>query len=319
MSLGTRAKGRARATPTTVGTVATMAELLPRARARRVVGQVLTWYDGHARDLPWRRPGVGAWPVLVSEFMLQQTPVTRVLAPWAEWVERWPAPRDLAGAPAGDAVRAWGRLGYPRRALRLHQAAVAITEQHDGRVPSDRAALLALPGVGSYTAAAVASFAFGQRHVVLDTNVRRVLTRVAVGVAHPGTAATAAEVRLGERFLPADPARAARWAVASMELGAVVCTARSPRCDGCPVRSLCAWRAAGHPPWAGPPRRGQPYAGTDRQCRGVLLGVLRSSDQPVQADELAGVWPAARQRDRALQSLLADGLVVTTGDRFALP
>ena len=285
-----------------------------------VVSRVLRWYDEHARDLPWRHPAVGAWPVLVSEFMLQQTPVERVLEPWRRWVDRWPRPSALAAAPAGEAVRAWGRLGYPRRALRLHQAATVIAAEHDDEVPADHAQLLRLPGVGSYTAAAVLSFAYGQRHVVLDTNVRRVLARVAAGVAYPGPVPTAAETLLASAYLPRQPARAARWAVASMELGAVVCTARSPRCAECPVRSQCAWRRAGYPAWDGPPRRGQSYAGTDRQCRGVLLGVLRSTDGPVAGDELDRSWPEAEQRMRALQSLVADGLAVPSADgAYVLP
>lgn len=283
------------------------------------VQAVLDWYGTHARDLPWRRPGVSPWAVLVSEFMLQQTPVDRVLEPWVRWLERWPQPADLAGAPAGDAVRAWGRLGYPRRALRLHRAATAITERHGGEVPSEVTDLLALPGVGSYTAAAVASFAFGRRAVVLDTNVRRVLARLALGEERPGPTPTRAEVAVAERHLPAAPARAARWAVASMELGALVCTARTPRCDACPVAALCAWRAGGYPAWSGPPRRRQAYDGTDRQCRGALLAVLRASEKPVPEDELAAAWPQPEQRDRALASLVDDGLVVPVGRRWSLP
>jgi A/G-specific adenine glycosylase len=280
-----------------------------------VVTRVITWYDANARDLPWRRPGTSPWAVLVSELMLQQTPVERVREPWARWLERWPAPSDLAASPSGDAVRAWGRLGYPRRALRLHGAAVAITERFDGQVPSGLDDLRSLPGVGAYTAAAVASFAFGRRAVVLDTNVRRVLGRLAVGEAYPGTTPTRAEIAVAEAFLPDEPARAARWAVASMELGALVCTARAPRCDACPVTEECAWRRAGYPAWTGPPRRGQTYEGTDRQCRGALLAVLRSSDDAVGADELATAWPEPVQRERALASLVADGLVVVIGPR----
>lgn len=293
---------------------------MPSADRLEVVDRVLDWYADHARDLPWRAPDAGAWAVLVSEFMLQQTPVARVLEPWRRWLERWPTPADLAAAPAGEAVRAWGRLGYPRRALRLHRAAVAITERHDGEVPRDHAALLELPGVGTYTAAAVASFAYGQRHVVLDTNVRRVLARVASGAASAPTSATAAEGRLAAEFLPVEPDRAARWAVASMELGALVCTARSPACDRCPVIQLCAWHAAGRPVAAEIQRRRQTYEGTDRQCRGTLLAVLRSSDELVARAELDAVWPDADQRQRALTSLLADGLVVgdDTGG-YALP
>jgi A/G-specific adenine glycosylase len=285
-----------------------------------VVSRVLRWYDENARDLPWRRPEATPWEIMVSEFMLQQTPVERVLDPWLRWVERWPSATALSAAPAGEAVRAWGRLGYPRRALRLHQSAVLIDRDHGGEVPDDSAALLALPGVGSYTAAAILSFAYGQRHVVLDTNVRRVLARVATGAAFPGAATTAAEIVLADTFLPRSPARAARWAVASMELGAVVCTARVPRCDHCPVRSACAWRRDGYPAWTGPARRGQSYAGTDRQCRGVLLGVLRSSDGPVSTAELDAAWVDREQRERALRSLVLDGLVVSSGElAYTLP
>lgn len=260
---------------------------------------------------------------MISEFMLQQTPVARVVDPWRAWVERWPTPAALAAAPAGDAVRAWGRLGYPRRALRLHGAATVITDRHGGDVPSDHDALLALPGVGSYTAAAIASFAFGQRHVVLDTNVRRVLTRIAGGQAHPAPGITAAELDLARSFLPRRPARAARWAVASMELGALVCTARSPRCPSCPVAQSCAWRRRGRSVGDGPPRRGQSYVGTNRQCRGALLAVLRASDGPVSGTELATAWPDVGQRERSLESLLTDGLLEQTGDEngdaYALP
>ncbi len=282
----------------------------PGLRRAAVVERVLAWYSVHARDLPWRRPGATPWQVMVSEFMLQQTPVERVRGPWATWVERWPVPAALAAAPSGEAVRAWGRLGYPRRALRLHQAAVVITTEHGGLVPADREALLRLPGVGAYTAAAIASFAFGHREVVLDTNVRRVLARVDGGVAFPAPTPTVAEVAAARAFVPEEPAVAARWAVAAMELGALVCVARSPRCDPCPVHELCAWRGAGYPAWDGPPRKGQAYGGTDRQCRGALLAVIRSSDQPVGLEELAAVWPEQDQRARCLASLVADGLVV---------
>ena len=289
-------------------------------RSAAVVTQVLRWYDENARDLPWRRPEATPWQVMVSEFMLQQTPVERVLEPWRRWVERWPTPTALAATPAGEAVRAWGRLGYPRRALRLHQSATVIVQEHAGEVPNDRTRLLALPGVGSYTAAAILSFAFGQRHVVLDTNVRRVLTRVAEGVAYPGTASTPADTALAETFLPQSQTRAARWAVASMELGALVCTARSPACAACPLQGQCAWRLAGYPEWSGPPRRGQSYSGTDRQCRGALLGVLRSTDGPVHRAELETVWTDPVQRERALQSLVSDGLAVPVPpESYALP
>ncbi len=271
---------------------------------------VLHWYASHARDLPWRGPGASPWAVLVSEAMLQQTPVSRVLPVYQVWLDRWPTPSALAAEPAGEAVRAWGRLGYPRRALRLHGAAQVIVERHGGELPSSYDELLALPGVGSYTAAAVASFAFRQRHVVLDTNVRRVLARSVSAAEHPtGGAPSAAERHLAASMLPADAETAATYAVAVMELGALVCTARSPRCGTCPLRRRCAWQLAGSPPYEGPPRRGQSYEGTDRQVRGRLLAVLREAPGPVQAATLDEAWPEAIQRARALDGLVADGLV----------
>ncbi|MFH8369053.1 A/G-specific adenine glycosylase [Streptomyces sp. NPDC018031] len=281
---------------------------------------VIEWFDAHARDLPWRRPEAGPWGVMVSEFMLQQTPVSRVLPVYEQWLARWPRPADLAAEPPGEAVRAWGRLGYPRRALRLHAAAAAIQERHGGDVPREHAELLALPGVGEYTAAAVASFAYGQRHAVLDTNVRRVLARAVGGTQYPPNATTAAERRLARELLPDDEPTAARWAAATMELGALVCTARTPDCARCPVVTRCAWRQAGSPAHDGPPRRGQTYAGTDRQVRGKLLAVLRESVRPVPQAALDRVWHEPVQRARALDGLVADGLVEPLADgHYRLP
>ena len=281
---------------------------------------VLAWYAEHARDLPWRAPGTSAWGVLVSEVMLQQTPVARVHPVYLDWLQRWPAPGDLAAEPAGEAVRAWGRLGYPRRALRLHETAVAIVDRHAGAVPSSYDALLALPGVGSYTAAAVASFAFGGRHAVVDTNVRRVLARACSGSGQPGRALTSTERRLAETLVPDEPAVAARWAVAAMELGATVCTARAPACGDCPVAGLCTWQRNGRPAYDGPVRRPQGYAGTDRQVRGQLLAVLRDADGPVPVTALDEVWADAQQRGRALAGLVADGLVESAAPgSFRLP
>jgi A/G-specific adenine glycosylase len=294
--------------------------LEPPANAAELRSRLLTWFDTNARDLPWREASASPWAVLVSEVMLQQTPVSRVLPVYEQWLQRWPAPSDLARASSGDAVRAWGRLGYPRRALRLHAAATAIVERHDGRVPDDYDELMALPGVGDYTAAAVASFAFGRRHVVLDTNVRRVLTRSVAGAALPPTTLTRAERYLAASMLPEGGRASAAWAVAAMELGAVVCSVKAPRCGDCPVAELCAWRAAGYPAYDGPARRGQTYDGTDRQCRGRLLSVLRDSDEAVHRSRLDAVWASHDQRDRCLQWLVDDGLVVRAGaDGYALP
>ena len=318
---------------------------------------VLAWYARNARDLPWRAPDATPWAVLVSEIMLQQTPVARVLPEYLGWMTRWPTPAALAAEPAGEAIRQWGRLGYPRRALRLHETATILVARYGGGVPADLDALRALPGIGSYTAAAVASFAFGQRHAVLDTNVRRVLARMAAGQPWAGgsSSASVAERRLAESLLPAEPAVAARWSVAVMELGALVCTAASPRCGDCPVARECAWLAAGRPaPPAGTAgaagatravgavgsagavgaagaigaagavgvgrRRTQKYDGTDRQCRGRLLAVLRRASNPVHRADFDAAWAGQAQLERALDGLVADGLVDPLPDgRFALP
>ncbi|HUY46293.1 MAG TPA: A/G-specific adenine glycosylase [Streptosporangiaceae bacterium] len=280
---------------------------------------IAAWYAAHQRDLPWRRPDATPWAILVSEVMLQQTPVARVLPVYAAWLARWPTPASLAAAAAGDAVREWGRLGYPRRAIRLHATARALVERHGGEVPASLDALRDLPGIGAYTAAAVASFAFGQRHAVLDTNVRRVLARLVSGQELPPRSASAAETRLAESLLPGQPALAARWSVAVMELGALVCTAARPQCARCPVAEGCAWCLAGRPAGGGA-RRSQGYEGTDRQCRGRLLAVLREADGPVPGARLDDVWPDQQQRARALDGLVADGLVDPLPDgRFALP
>jgi A/G-specific adenine glycosylase len=288
---------------------------------KALIAPVLDWYAGNARDLPWRRPDAGPWAVLVSEFMLQQTPVTRVLSVYETWMARWPTPAALAAEPSGEAIRAWGRLGYPRRALRLHAAAERIVSDYDGQVPSGYEDLRGLPGVGDYTAAAVGSFAFGGRHLVLDTNTRRVVIRAVAGSESPPRgAATAAERRLAEAIVPTDPARASAWAVASMELGALVCISLAPRCMTCPVRRTCAWQRGGRPS-VGPVRRRQPYAGTDRQARGALLGVVRDGGGNVTTAELAAAWPQLpEQRARALAGLVADGLVerLPTGS-YGLP
>ena len=278
--------------------------------AAGVRDDVVAWFATHARDLPWRAADRTPWGVLVSEVMLQQTPVVRVEPAWRAWMERWPTPADLAAAPTGDVLRAWDRLGYPRRALRLQECARAVVERHGGDLPDDEAALLALPGVGPYTAAAVRAFAFGRRSVVLDTNVRRVLARVAAGEALPAPTQTAAETRLAASWVPDDDAAAALWSAASMELGALVCTARSPRCDACPVADRCRWLAAGRPSDVhAHRRRTQAWTGTDRQARGRVMALLRDAPGPVPRPAVDAVWPDAAQLSRCLDGLVADGLV----------
>lgn len=281
---------------------------------------VLRWYDEHRRDLPWRDPEATAWAVLVSEVMLQQTPVVRVEPAWRAWMSRWPEPAALAAASPAEVLRAWDRLGYPRRALRLREAATVIRDQHGGVVPREREALLALPGIGSYTAAAVRAFAYGERDVVLDTNVRRVLARALDGAALAAPSLTRAEEQRAAAVLPPEPDTSARWNVGLMELGALVCTARSPRCGACPLAHVCRWRAAGHPGDVhAHRRRTQAWAGTDRQARGRLMAALRDAVGPLDETELPR-WGDEEQRARALAGLVADGLVAFTPPaRYRLP
>jgi A/G-specific adenine glycosylase len=280
---------------------------------------VSDWFARNGRDLPWRRPGFTAWGTLVSEFMLQQTPVVRVIPRLEQWLERWPTPADLAASSPGDAVRAWASLGYPRRALNLHATAVAITERHGGMVPHDVPSLLALPGVGDYTARAVAVFAYGHRHPVVDVNIRRVIARAVHGQGQPGAAARR-DLDDMEELLPESLPEARLVNVSIMELGALVCTARSPRCDTCPIADQCAWRAAGYPEFTGTRAPVQKrFAGSDRQVRGLIMAELRASDMPVAPHEVRGLWAVDEQRERALAGLLADGLVVAVDGAFELP
>lgn len=294
------------------------------------------WFDNAARDLPWRLPSRTPWGVLVSEIMLQQTPVSRVLPVWEEWVTRWPTPADLAAVPSGEAVRHWGRLGYPRRALRLHATATAVVVRHHGEVPSSYDALLALPGVGTYTAAAVAAFAFGRRETVVDTNIRRVQARLVGGAALPSPSLTAAEMKRAANLMPDDDDASVRWNVAVMELGALICTARTPACERCPVLDRCAWVAAGRPAPTYVPK-GQSWAGTDRQVRGAIMHVLRQAETPVPRsliherpvelthgtpatlEKLYGLNAPLEQLERALDGLLSDGLAEETLHGLQLP
>ncbi|NGP07130.1 A/G-specific adenine glycosylase [Rhodococcus sp. 14C212] len=280
---------------------------------------LLRWYAAEARDLPWREEGVTGWQILMSEVMLQQTPVARVAPIWLEWVQRWPVPSTMAATSRADVLRAWGRLGYPRRALRLHECAGVLATEHGDVVPADVDVLLSLPGIGAYTARAVACFAYGRRVPVVDTNVRRVVARAVHGAAEPGNPSATRDLADVESLLPRTRERAATFSAALMELGATICTARSPDCARCPL-PRCAWVEAGRPAHDGPPRRVQKFTGTDRQVRGKLMAVLRESDVPVERPVLDRVWLTdPGQRDRALHSLLVDGLVEQTDDgRFAL-
>lgn len=280
---------------------------------------LIAWYRDNARDLPWRRPGFGAWGTLISEFMLQQTQVSRVIPLLEAWLTRWPTPADLAAAPPADAVRHWANLGYPRRALWLHRAAVEIRDRHDGVVPRDVDALLALTGIGDYTARAVAVFAYGDRHPVVDTNTRRVIARAVHGRSQPG-AASKRDLTDMTVLLPADDRDAAVVNAAAMELGALVCTARTPRCGACPLADRCAWRAAGSPETGDTRRKQARYEGSDRQARGAALRTLREAPgHTVALEAVLHDWPDALQRDRAIDSLIADGLAEAVDGMLRLP
>lgn len=272
-----------------------------------ITDAITAWYDENARDLPWR--STTPWGVMVSEFMLQQTPVSRVLPYWYTWMAKWPTPADLACAPASDAVREWGSLGYPRRAQRLHASAQIIVAEFDGIVPRSVDDLLSLPGIGEYTAAAISSFAYGETHPVLDTNVRRVLWRLELGEARPPGHITNPE-RDAAASWTAAARRPSRWAAAVMELGALVCTSTAPLCDACPVSEECAWQAAGYPESTFEVRT-QAWEGTDRQCRGAILDLLRVTPS-TSVTFIIESWHDASQARRCLDSLVADQLVTVT-------
>jgi len=292
---------------------------MPDLATPDLAGPLVAWYGRNARDLPWRRPGFGAWGVLVSEFMLQQTPVNRVIPHLEAWLERWPTPGDLAAAAPADAVRQWANLGYPRRALWLHRAAVEIRDRHDGIVPRDVDALLGLTGIGDYTARAVAVFAYGDRHPVVDTNTRRVLARAIDGRSQPGPPSRR-DLAAMSAILPDDIAAAAVVDAAAMELGATVCTARAPRCDICPLSDRCVWLAAGRPDTGDGRRKQARYEGSDRQARGAVLKTLRdAATHAVPLAEVVPDWPDALQRDRAIDSLVADGLAEASEGMLRLP
>ncbi|WP_251444610.1 A/G-specific adenine glycosylase [Microbacterium sp. USTB-Y] len=291
--------------------------------AASVASALIPWFRAHARDLPWRRADYlkryGAWGVLVSEFMLQQTPVTRVIPHLEAWLARWPDPSSLASATGAEVLQQWANLGYPRRALWLHGAAIAIRDQHGGFTPREVTELLALPGIGDYTARAVAAFAFGDRHPVVDTNTRRVIARAVHGRAQPDAPARR-DLDDMLALLPSERDGAAVVNAATMELGATVCTARSPGCERCPLAALCAWRAAGYPPSEDRRRKQARYEGSDRQARGGVLRALRhADDHRLPAEAVLSDWPDPAQRDRAIDSLIADGLLEATDGMLLLP
>ena len=279
------------------------------------------WFALHQRPLPWREKSCSPWGVMVSEVMLQQTPVARVEPLWHEWMGRWPSPADLAQASKSEVVTAWGRLGYPRRALRLHDAANRIVAEHEGKVPQDLDDLLSLPGIGDYTARAIRTFAFGIPEPVVDTNVRRVVARAHKGNGEAGPPRVRSDrEELWDVLSAEDTDTQVRGAKAIMELGATICTARTPRCEDCPLAHACAWRDAGYPEYVGAKAPTQArFEGSDRQVRGIILRELRHSDTPVPEDFLASLWPDHQQFQRALESLVSDGLAMRESEGITLP
>lgn len=294
----------------------------PLAKTSDYARSLIDWFATEGRDLPWRAADFSPWGILVSEFMLQQTPVARVIPRLAEWLERWPTPAHLAAVPSGEAVRAWQSLGYPRRALYLHACATAITEKHGGVVPHDVDTLRALPGIGDYTSRAVAVFAYGHRHPVVDTNTRRVIARSVLGHDDAGPPSARRDLAAMNDLLPADDLDARRFNAAIMELGAIICTARRPDCSICPVRDACAWKRAGFPETHGPKKVIQKkFTGSDRQVRGLVLALLRRNDDRdgVDLQSVHELWPDAAQLERAVAGLIRDGLVETTAVGLTLP
>lgn len=270
------------------------------------------WAEGARRDLPWRRTR-DPWAVLVSELMLQQTQVARVVPRYEAFLARFPTPAAMAAAPAADVLRAWAGLGYNRRALNLHRAAVAVVARHAGVLPASLGELVALPGVGPYTARAVLAFAYEADVGVVEVNSARVLARAVAG----RPLAPAEAQALADALVPAGAGWA--WNQAMLDLGATVCTKSTPRCPACPVVASCAWAGAGGPDpavgSAGEGGRQSTFAGSDRQGRGRLVDALRLGPVPRAGVAVAAGWPDDPQRaERVAAGLVADGLAVVAGD-----
>ncbi len=286
----------------------------PEPSLQRVRGfrrRVLEWGSDNRRDLPWRRTR-DPWWILVSEVMLQQTQVERVVPHFARFTAAFPTPAACAAAGPAEVVRLWSGLGYNRRALNLHRAATVVVDLHDGRVPSDDESLRALPGIGAYTSRAVRSFAFGADVAAVDTNAVRVMSRCVA--AAPLTVRQA--MVLGDRLVP----RGDSWEFnqTMFDLGATVCTAE-PACTRCPLVRLCAWRRRGPDepdPWrAGPTARPQSrFDGSDRQGRGRLLDVLRRGAVSKAALPAACGWPDDVARaERIAAALVQEGFAQWSG------
>ena len=278
------------------------------------------WYCENGRHaLPWRRTR-DPYAVLVSEVMLQQTQVERVRPYYLAWLERWPTVAALAAASPSDAIRAWSGLGYNRRALNLHRAAVAIVDRHYSVVPLSREALRALPGVGAYTAAAVASFAASNRVAVVDTNIGRVVARSVLGAENAAATTVSALNAAAEALLPQDGEEARRHNLALMDLGALVCRSRAPICEACPFAKACAWRAAGSPSRQANSTRAPAFQTTARFARGRIIAALSAQPSATEA-ALAEALPHGHRKSLPayLAALESEGLIERHGAHWRLP
>jgi A/G-specific adenine glycosylase len=293
------------------GNMATTGENARTDAPERLQHALLTWADAHTRDLPWRRTR-DPWAVLVSELMLQQTQVARVLPRYEHFLDRFPTPAACAAVPAAEVVRMWAGLGYNRRALHLHRAAVAVAARHGGHLPGTLAELLRLPGVGPYIARAVLAFAFDRDVAILDANAARALSR---------TLGRAVDQPSADALVP--PGRGWAWNQAVLDLGATVCRSL-PRCAACPLAGVgaCAWQRTGRrepDPWPRGPRQPR-FEGSDRQGRGRLVAALRSGPVDWPRVAAAAGWPDDPERARRVAgALLTDGLAVEAAGRLRLP
>ena len=275
---------------------------------------LLRWAADSRRDLPWRSTR-DPWAVLVSEVLLQQTQVGRVEAKYREFLDCWPTPSDLASAELSELLKYWVGLGYPRRARNLHRTAQQITNLHQGEVPRELEQLLKLPGVGPYTARAVMIFAYEKDLGVVDTNVGRLLARWCDSSLRPKIAQEIADKLVA-------PGRSWDWNQGLFDLAATVCTKRSPQCGACPVNSWCAWHGAGTDPAdgsAGVSKKQQPFQGSDRQARGLLMAALAQGS--IDTSEAAAVMGLLDQQCRATQlvdDLRNEGLIAFQGDVLLL-
>lgn len=284
-------------------------------RHDRIAVGLIEWGSGSLRDLPWRRTR-DPWPVMVSEVMLQQTSVARVLPKYEAFIAEFPGPRQLATAPLGDALRLWSGLGYPRRCRNLKSAAEVIESEHGGEVPATLESLLALPGIGQYTARAIQAFAFGVDVAVVDTNVSRVLSRL------EGRSMSARELQaLADELVP--HGLGWEWNQVMMDFGARRCVARNPVCAGCPLRRHCAWKGDGEDPArssAGASRPQGRFDGSDRQARGRVLRAvadgIRAEDEVIAAMNLEADRPRAA---RIIDDLVNERLLIRSSEGLSLP